>query len=108
MRVVRVEEGFVVMSDENFTGRRLFASSEASVIHMTLNPGGSIAPHAAELDMEFFVLEGRGIFSVGSESAEASAGSLVESPAGVPHGIRNPGPGALKVLAIKNGGAVES
>ena len=49
-----------------------------------------------------FVLEGRGIFSLGEESTEAGPGILLPSPRGVPHGMKNPGPGLLRVLAIKN------
>jgi mannose-6-phosphate isomerase-like protein (cupin superfamily) len=103
MKATYIEEGAVVMSDENMTGRRLYASAEAAVIHILVRPGREIAPHAAALDMEFFVLEGRGLFSVGEESLEAGPGTLVESPKDIPHGIRNPGPGPLRVLAIKNG-----
>lgn len=42
-------------------------------------------------------------FDIGGETAIAEAGSLVESPSGIPHGIRNLGPGPLRLLAIKNG-----
>jgi Mannose-6-phosphate isomerase len=108
MRITTDQEAFIVMSDQNFTGRRLYASSETTIIRMSINPGGGIEAHSAELDMEFYVISGRGIFSVGEQSAEAVAGSLVESPAGIPHGIRNPGPESLELLAIKNGSAQES
>jgi mannose-6-phosphate isomerase-like protein (cupin superfamily) len=103
MKVTKVEDGFVAMSDGSFTGRRLYDSPQATLIHMAIRPGKAIESHAASVDMEFFVLEGRGLFIVGDESAEAGPGALVESPKDVPHGIRNVGPGELLVLAIKNG-----
>jgi mannose-6-phosphate isomerase-like protein (cupin superfamily) len=105
MRVTKAEDGVLVMRDGNMTGMRLYASPQAEVIHITVNPGRAIEPHAAKVDMEFYVLEGRGLFSVGDESASAGPGELVESPRDIPHGIRNPGPGALRVIAIKNGGS---
>jgi len=104
MKLTSIDQGFLVMSDENMEGRRLFASPDAAVIHITVQSGHAIEPHAASVDMEFFVLEGRGLFSVGGESAEAGPGVLVESPRDIPHGIKNPGPGPLRVLAIKNSG----
>ncbi len=104
MTIRKIEEGALVMSDDNFTGRRLYGSADTVVIHMTINPGRAVEPHAAPVDMEFFVLEGRGIFTVGGETAESGPDALIESPAGVPHGIRNPGPGKLRLLAIKNRG----
>jgi mannose-6-phosphate isomerase-like protein (cupin superfamily) len=103
MKITKIEEGFVVMSDEAFTGRRLYDSPQATLIHMTIRPGRAIEPHAASVDMEFFVLEGRGLFTVGEESADAGPGALVESPKDIPHGIRNLGLGDLRVLAVKNG-----
>ena len=95
------------MSDDNFEGRRLYPSAPApgggtELIHMSIHPGCVVAPHVAEVDMEFYVLEGRGSFSVGDEEKEAGPGSLVESPKGLAHGIRNSGPGELRLLAIKN------
>jgi hypothetical protein len=53
MKVTKVEDGFVVMSDESFTGRRLYDSPRATLIHMTIHPGRAIEPHAANADMRF-------------------------------------------------------
>lgn len=103
MRTTRIDEGAIVMSDERMTGRRLYASPAAAIIHMTVNPGQEVLPHSADVDMEFFVIAGRGRFSVGGESAAAEPGTLVESPAGIPHGIANVGEGPLELLAFKNG-----
>jgi mannose-6-phosphate isomerase-like protein (cupin superfamily) len=103
MKTTRLEDGFVVMSDRNMTGRRLYASAEATIIHMTINPGGAVEPHSAEVDMEFFVLSGEGRFLVGEDSVLAGPGTLVESPAGIPHGIANVGEEPLLLLAVKNG-----
>jgi mannose-6-phosphate isomerase-like protein (cupin superfamily) len=102
MKAIKVDEGFVVMSDEAFTGKRLYESPEAALIHLTIQPGRAIEPHAAPVDMEFYVLEGRGVFSVGDESTEAGPDTLVESPKGIPHGIANPGSSPLRLLAVKN------
>jgi quercetin dioxygenase-like cupin family protein len=49
-------------------------------------------------DKFYFVLEGSGIFTVGEEEREASAGSLVIAPAGVPHGVTNNASGRLTIL----------
>jgi mannose-6-phosphate isomerase-like protein (cupin superfamily) len=102
MKAIKVDEGFVVMEDGSFTGRRLYESPEAALIHLTIHPGRAIEPHVAPVDMEFYVLGGRGVFSVGDESIEAGPDTLVESPRGIPHGIANPGPPPLRLLAVKN------
>jgi mannose-6-phosphate isomerase-like protein (cupin superfamily) len=102
MRTTRIEEGTVVMSDDNFTGRRLYASPKAVVVHMTVNPGRAVEPHTSDMDMEFFVLEGEALFTVGDEELAVGPGVLVEGPKGMAHGMRNPGSLPLKVLAIRN------
>ena len=103
MKVTSLDEAAIVMQDSRFTGRRLYASDGATIIHMTIHPGQEIAPHAADVDMEFFVIAGTGRFSVGGELADAESGTLVESPADIPHGIANAGPTPLELLAVKNG-----
>jgi mannose-6-phosphate isomerase-like protein (cupin superfamily) len=102
VKTTRLEDGFVVMSDENMTGCKLFASSEVAIIHMTIHPGGAVTPHSAAVNMEFFVIAGQGRFSVGDDEVLAEPGTLVESPANVPHGIVNVGKEPLVLLAVKN------
>lgn len=102
VKITRLEDGFVVMSDENMTGRRLFASGEVAIIHMTVHPAGVVTPHAAAVNMEFFVISGHGRFSVGDDEVLAEPGTLVESPANIPHGIVNVGKDPLVLLAVKN------
>ena len=46
----------------------------------------------------YFVLAGRGRFTVGDEEREADAGTLVLAPAGVPHGVTNVGGERLSLL----------
>jgi quercetin dioxygenase-like cupin family protein len=55
-----------------------------------LEPGQEQAVHDhADNDKFYFVVEGRGTFTVGEEVREAGAGTLVAAPAGVPHGVVN-------------------
>ena len=46
MKVTRLEDAAIVMSNENFTGRRLHAFPFATLIHIAVNPGRGIEPHA--------------------------------------------------------------
>lgn len=49
-------------------------------------------------DKFYFVLEGRGHFTVGEEEHTVGVGSLVVAPAGVPHGVTNTGSERLSLL----------
>jgi len=102
MRKSGIEDGRIIKDDSGVLARALYSAPEAMVIHIEVAPGGFVKPHVTPVDMEFFVLEGEGTFSLGEESTEAGAGTLIPSPRGVPHGMKNAGPGVLWVLAIKN------
>jgi quercetin dioxygenase-like cupin family protein len=102
MRKIGIDEGKVIKDDSGVLARAIYSAPEAMVVHIAVQPGGVVKPHVTPVDMEFFVLEGRGSFLLGEESTEAGPGILIPSPRGVPHGMRNDGPGLLRVLAIKN------
>jgi mannose-6-phosphate isomerase-like protein (cupin superfamily) len=101
MNITRLEDAPILMSNDDFTGRRLHAFPSAALIHMTVNPDRRVEPHAADLDMGFFVVRGLGLFRIGDEEAVAESGAFVESPAGVPHGISNIGNGPLELVVVK-------
>lgn len=52
----------------------------------------------ADQDKFYFVLEGKGLFTVGEEEKTASSGILVWAPAGVPHGVSNQNDKRLVIL----------
>jgi mannose-6-phosphate isomerase-like protein (cupin superfamily) len=66
-----------------------------------LNPGQEQMAHAhAGSDKVYFVLDGIGQFRIGDEDRDAGTGAAVLAPAGVPHAVRNPGPGQLTLLVF--------
>lgn len=102
MKTTVIEQGRILKDDSGVLARAVYSAPEAMIVHIAVQPGGFVAPHATPVDMEFFVIEGRGIFSLGEESVEAGEGTLIPSPKGIPHGMRNLGPGVLRVMAVKN------
>ena len=64
-----------------------------------LEPGQEQQAHAHEgADKFYFVLEGRGRFTVGDEVCEAEAGAIIMAPARVTHGVLNTGIERLSLL----------
>ena len=59
-------------------------------------PGQSQAAHAhGGSDKVYLVLEGSGEFAIGGETARLGPGEAVLAPAGIDHGVTNPGPERL-------------
>ena len=66
-----------------------------------LEPGQEQKPHAHDdADKIYYVLEGRGIFLVGTEERELSQHKIVLAAAGEPHGVRNASEERLKLLVF--------
>lgn len=64
-------------------------------------PGQTHALHAhAGQDKVYSVVEGTGVFLLAERELAMRAGDLLVAPEGVPHGVRNDGPGRLLLLAI--------
>ncbi|HVP27629.1 MAG TPA: cupin domain-containing protein [Myxococcota bacterium] len=79
----------------------LFESERVLVGLNAFLPGQEHALHAHEgMDKLYHVLEGEGVLLLDDAERPLRAGELVVAPAGAPHGLRNPGPGRLLVLAV--------
>jgi quercetin dioxygenase-like cupin family protein len=79
----------------------LFKSQRLLVGLNAFEPGQSHALHAhAGMDKVYQVVEGEGVFLLEGRELPARTGDLLVAPEGVPHGIRNSGPGRLLVIAI--------
>lgn len=102
MESVKIEEGRIIKDDSGVVARVVYSAPEAMIVHIDLSPGGLVKPHVTSVDMEYFVVEGRGLFILGEESMEAGPGTCIPNPKGLSHGIHNLGSGHLRVVAVKN------
>src|SRR3954470_17683075 len=79
----------------------LFESARLLVGLNAFEPGQSHALHShAGMDKVYHVVEGRGVFLLHDREVPMRAGDVLVAPEGIAHGVRNPGPGRLLVLAI--------
>ena len=82
-----------------FYKRTLWQGEHVMVGLNCLEPNQTQHLHAHQgADKFYFVLEGRGHFTVGDEEREALTGALVVAPAGVEHGVTNSGDTRLSLL----------
>jgi quercetin dioxygenase-like cupin family protein len=79
----------------------IFRSEHVMVGLNAFEPGQEHALHAHEgMDKVYHVVEGQGLFLLEAGDVPLQAGDLLVAPEGVPHGIRNTGPGRLLVITI--------
>lgn len=80
---------------------KLYDTSDAQAIHITLEPGESLRKHITPVDVFFYVLEGTGVVEIGEEKSEVSRDALIESPRDIPHCWYNESDATFRVLVVK-------
>ncbi|RLI70864.1 MAG: cupin domain-containing protein [Candidatus Gerdarchaeota archaeon] len=81
--------------------RKLYSAPEASIIHLTLQPGEKLRKHKTPVHVNFYVLEGNGVVLIGDEKKAVEKDTLIESPAKITHCWYNESDSILRILVIK-------
>ncbi len=88
-------------SPEKMTKVGLFETPRMFCDIYCFEPGQSQAAQAhGGSDKVYLVLEGSGEFAIGEETARLGPGEAVLAPAGVDHGVTNPGPERLMLYVF--------
>lgn len=87
------------INEAKFYKSTLFRSDAILLGLNCLEPGQSQKPHDhADQDKFYFVVEGNGTFTLGDDQVQAGPGEVVWAPAGLIHGVTNPGDQRLTLL----------
>ena len=81
--------------------RKVYDSTHALTVIITLQPGESLKRHMTPVDVFFYVLEGSGTVEIGEEKATVGKDTLVESPARIPHRWMNDSGDLFRVMVVK-------
>lgn len=101
MKVTKVNSVSVFENPHEVEAKRIYENEKAGVIFMALRPGQSLKKHTTPVDVFFYILEGRGIVEIGEEKQEVEKNTLIESPKGIPHLLRNTSEQVFKFLVVK-------
>lgn len=81
--------------------RKMLCRKDCELIHLSLRPGEALETHSNPFDVAFYVLEGTGELTAGTESRIISADTVIEIPAGEMRGWKNLSHADLRVLVVK-------
>ncbi|HEU4402713.1 MAG TPA: cupin domain-containing protein [Candidatus Polarisedimenticolia bacterium] len=89
---------------EGITSYLLASPRTSQARHLTttlvlIDPGGEQRVHNHPPEQVYFILEGSGLMTVGTETQEVGPGDCVFVPADAPHGIRNQGQTLLRYFS---------
>ena len=89
---------------EGITSYLLASPRTSQAHHLTttlvqIEPGGEQRVHSHPPEQVYFILEGGGLMTVGTETQTVATGDCVFIPADTPHGIRNEGQVVLRYFS---------
>ena len=62
----------IILNEEKVIGKRLSKDNHATYVHISIQPGGEIAPHKVSFDETFYVASGKGEAFVDGETSTLS------------------------------------
>lgn len=101
MKIVHSNEMPEMENAHHVSVRPLHSSEHVQVSMITLQPGEALHRHVTPVDAFFYILEGSGMVEVGGEEQPVSQDMLIDSPARIPHLVRNDSPAVLRFLVVK-------
>lgn len=104
MHVLKKETAPRYRRPEGITSYLLASPRTGSAQHLTttlavLAPGGEQRLHSHSPEQVYFILEGSGLMTVGSETQRVGPGDCVFIPSGQPHGLKNDGAVTLRYFS---------
>jgi mannose-6-phosphate isomerase-like protein (cupin superfamily) len=101
MKTTRVEQTKPFQNPHGVDARKIYENPNADVIHMALQPGQALKKHTTPIDVFFYILEGKGEVVVGEETQTVEKDTVIDSPKGIPHLLRNTGERTFRFLVVK-------
>ncbi len=86
---------------EEFKPHKLIQEDEVEVVLLAFEPGQGLPVHETPVDVFFQVIEGEAEVEISEEKEIVSEGSIVLSPANIPHAVRNESEEEAKILVVK-------
>src|SRR5438309_10729853 len=104
MHVLKKETAPRYVRPEGITSYLLASPRTSSADHLTttlavIQPGGEQRIHSHRPEQVYFILEGRGLMTVGRETQRVGPGDCIFIPSGHPHGLKNDGDVTLRYFS---------
>ena len=104
MRVLRKETAPRYKRAEGIISYLLASARTSDAEHLTttlveIEPGGNQRTHSHSPEQIYFIIEGTGAMSVGTETEKVCAGDCIFIPSGFDHGLTNDGAVKLRYFS---------
>jgi quercetin dioxygenase-like cupin family protein len=76
MKITQIEKTAAFENVHLVEAKQIYDTENATVIHMSLQPGQSLKKHTTPVDVFFYILEGKGTVEIGEEKKKYKKMSL--------------------------------
>jgi len=101
MNITKVCETSCFQNQHCVEAKEIYSTANSQVIRMSLEPKQALKKHTTPVDVFFYILEGKGIVEIGEEIMAVEKDTIIDSPKGIPHLLRNNGEGLFRFLVVK-------
>jgi quercetin dioxygenase-like cupin family protein len=70
LKITQIEKTAAFQNVHLVEAKQIYDTENATVIHMSLQPGQSLKKHTTAVDVFFYILEGKGTVEIGDEQQE--------------------------------------
>ena len=104
MKVLKKNTAPRYIRQEDITSYLLASPRTSDAKHLTatvveIKPGGHQRIHSHIPEQIYYILEGRGLMTVGDQKAHVGSGDCIFIPSGAPHGLENDGDVLLRYFS---------
>lgn len=105
MKILKKKTAPRYVRGEGITSYLLASPRTSNGKHLTttqveIKPGGDQQIHSRVPEQMYFMLEGRGMMTVGVDKERVEPGDCIFIPSGAPHGLQNDGDVVLRYFSV--------
>ena len=101
MQVRKVNQVAPFYQIPRLQGRQIHQSDHLEIVHLSLEPGGSMEAHAMPVNVLFYILQGQGILDIDGVRHPLQINEFIEVPKAAMRYWSNESDSPLNLLVIK-------
>ena len=94
----------ITPTEQGIASRVLAKNAGGNLTLFAFDRGQGLTEHTSPFDAMVMVLEGRLTLTIGGSPVEATPGTIVRMPAGVPHAVDAPEPARMLLIMLRDAG----
>ncbi len=100
--IKKIDECEVIRNRDGIKSRKIFSNEKLEIIHIILEPEAELEKHISHFEVQFYVIFGEGIYTIGEETHVLKRDTIVDCPKQVERSWKNLSENNLELLVVKS------